>query len=140
MRAAPLVVIRAGALYFALVFGAGFLLGMIRVPLLVPQVGERVAELLEAPIMLLVILATARFVVRRFALGASVRLSAAVGLMALALLLAAELLLAGFLLGRTPAEYVLARDPIAGMVYIALLLLFAALPWLHARRTLDSAS
>jgi hypothetical protein len=36
-------ILKAGTLYFALVFGAGFLLGAIRVPLLVPRFGERTA-------------------------------------------------------------------------------------------------
>lgn len=44
-------ILKAGALYFAFVFGAGFLLGGIRVPLLVPRFGERTAELMEMPIM-----------------------------------------------------------------------------------------
>ena len=43
--------IKAGIAYFALVFGAGFVLGMIRVPFLVPRLGERVAELVEMPFM-----------------------------------------------------------------------------------------
>ena len=55
--------IKAGLAYFALVFGAGFVLGSIRVPFLVPRFGERVAELIEMPIMFVVILVSARFIV-----------------------------------------------------------------------------
>lgn len=86
------LVLRAGAAYFALVFGAGFLLGAIRVPFLAPRLGERVAELLEMPIMLAVIVLASRHIVRRFALASHALASLAVGLFALALLLAAELL------------------------------------------------
>ncbi|MEO8466991.1 MAG: hypothetical protein ABI640_16775 [Gammaproteobacteria bacterium] len=39
----------AAARYFALVFGVAFLFGMIRVPLIVPRIGERYAELAELP-------------------------------------------------------------------------------------------
>ena len=39
--------------YFLIVFGAGFLLGTIRVLLLLPVLGERAAELLEMPFMLI---------------------------------------------------------------------------------------
>ena len=48
---------KAGTAYFALVFGAGFVMGAIRVPLLVPRLGERVAELIEMPFMCIVIAA-----------------------------------------------------------------------------------
>jgi hypothetical protein len=60
--------LKAGLLYFTLVFGAGFVLGPIRILWLVPRVGPRTAELMEAPIMLAVIIFAARWVVRRLAL------------------------------------------------------------------------
>ena len=129
------LVLRAGAAYFALVFGAGFLLGSIRVPFLVPRLGERVAELLEAPVMLVVIFFASRHVVRRFALASLARASLAVGLFALVLLLAAEVLLVVAVSGRAVLEYISSRDPVSGPVYLASLLLYAALPWLHARRS-----
>ena len=47
--------IKAGVLYFCGVFGMGFVLGPIRILWAVPRFGERTAELLEAPLMLLVI-------------------------------------------------------------------------------------
>ena len=125
-------VLQAGALYFALVFGAGFVLGSIRVPFLVPRLGERIAELLEAPVMLAVIFFASRHVVRRYALAASA--SIAVGLLALLLLVAAELVLAVTISGRSVSGYISSRDPVSGSVYLASVLVYAALPWLHARR------
>lgn len=130
------LVLRAGAYYFAVVFGAGFLLGSIRIPFLVPRLGERVAELLEAPVMLGVIFFASRHVVRRFTLATGV--SVAVGLLALALLLAAELVLTAAISGRSVSEYISSRDPVSGSVYLASLLLYAALPWLHARKGLNN--
>jgi len=44
--------LKAGVLYFALAFAAGFMLGIVRTLWAVPRVGVRVAELMEAPIML----------------------------------------------------------------------------------------
>lgn len=76
--------------YFALVFGAGFALGLVRVPLLVPRLGERYAELLEMPFMLVAIVLAARFAVRRYPLARTTASSLAVGAAALALLLLAE--------------------------------------------------
>jgi hypothetical protein len=133
-------VVWAGATYFALVFVAGFALGLVRVSFLVPQLGERVAELLEAPVMLVVIYFASRYVVRRFALASSARFAVAVGVFALVLLLAAEFLLAVALLGRSIAGYISDRDPISGSVYLASVLLYAVMPWLQARGVKMSAS
>ena len=124
---------RAGAIYFALVFGTGFLLGAIRVPLLVPRLGMRNAELLEMPVMLVVILVAARFVVRRFALPPSAGVRVPVGVLALALLIAAELLLALAVQNQSLAQYIISRDPVSGSVYLAMLAVFAAMPLILSR-------
>lgn len=47
-------ILKAGGLYFALVFGAGFVLGTFRVLWVVPSFGTRSAELMETPLMLAV--------------------------------------------------------------------------------------
>ena len=59
-------ILKAGAVYFALVFGAGFALGTIRTLWVVPTVGTRTAELMETPIMLVVVVLAAGWIVRRF--------------------------------------------------------------------------
>lgn len=120
-------VLRAGAVYFAIVFSAGFLLGMLRVPILVPRLGVRTAELLEMPVMLGVVLWAARRVVRRQPpLSRRGRLAA--GLLALLLLAGSELLLAFTAAGLAPLAYVASRDPVSGGVYLACLLVFAVAP------------
>ena len=58
----------SSAVYFAIVFGAGFVFGTVRVMWLVPTVGVRVAELTELPLMLAVVFFAARWVNRRLAL------------------------------------------------------------------------
>lgn len=120
----------AGATYFALVFGAGFVLGPIRVLLVAPRIGERNAELLEAPLMLLVIITAARWVVRRFQLplGASNRIL--VGMIALTFGLLFEFTLVLELRGLSLTEYFRTRDPISGSVYYLTLVLFALMPLL----------
>jgi hypothetical protein len=123
-------VVSAGLVYFALVFGTGFVLGSIRVPFLVPQLGVRWAELLEAPFMAAATYFAASFVVRRFDVPRSAGHRAAIGLLALSVLVCAELILAAVMNRFTPAEYIASRDPVSGPVYFALLGLFAAMPWL----------
>lgn len=125
--------VRAGLAYFGLVFGAGFVLGAVRVPFVVPRLGERVAELVEMPIMFVVIVAAARFVVRRFAVAPSFSARLATGLIALGLLLAAEILLTLAVSDRSLADYVASRDPVSGSAYLAMLVVFAAMPLLVVR-------
>ena len=127
-------ILKAGVLYFALVFAAGFVLGTVRTLWIVPRLGVRTAELLEAPIMLLVTIFAARFVVRRCSLSAAFRDLLGTGLIALAILIAAEIGVALWLRGLTLREYVLARDPVSGAVYLGLLLLFALMPRIVARK------
>lgn len=129
----PRSVLRPAATYFALVFGAGFLLGMVRVPILVPRLGERLAELSEMPVMFLAIYFAARRVTRRDG-PRSALAWIGVGTMALGLLLAAELGLAVLLQSRTLTDYIASRDPVSGSVYLAMLGLYAVMPWHHARR------
>lgn len=119
--------LRAAWNYFLIVFGAGFILGLIRVPLLVPQLGVRTAELLEMPLMLAVIVWAARRRVRAAA-GLSRWQWLGVGMAALALLVGAELLAARWFAGQSPRAYVLARDPVSGSVYLGCLLVFALAP------------
>ena len=126
-------ILKAGLIYFALVFGAGFVLGPIRLLWLVPRVGERVAELLELPVMLVVIVLAARWVAGRLRLSPAVPGRLAMGGLALALMLAAEFGLVLGLRGLTPAEYFASRDPVSGAAYYASLLVFALMPLLLGR-------
>lgn len=124
---------KAGIAYFALVLGAGFVMGTFRVPFLVPRLGERMAELIEMPFMFVVILLAARFIVRRFALPPRTSVRLAVGVLALGLALLAEILLAAVLQDRPLGEYIASRDPVSGSVYLAMLVLFALMPLILAR-------
>lgn len=128
-----LSILRAGALYFVLAFGAGFLLGFPRVLWLVPRVGVRAAELIEMPVMLVVVVFAARWVCRRFAVPRDFWSRLGMGLAALALLLAAEFSFVLWLRELTICEYIAGRDPVAGAAYAATLLVFALMPLLVRR-------
>ena len=124
-----------GVVYFALVFGVGFLLGVVRVLALVPRLGERWAELAEMPLMLLAIIVSARFVVRRFP--ATHRASyLASGGIALLLLLVVELAVVLAMRGMSVSQYIAERDPLAGSLYVVMLVVFAVMPWLLSGRKL----
>lgn len=120
--------IKAGLAYFVLVFAAGFVLGALRVTMLEPRLGVRMAELGEMPLMFVVIVFAARFVMRRFTVPPSMAARLVTGMLALALLLAAELLLVVVLQDRALADYVASRDPVSGSAYLAMLVLFALMP------------
>jgi hypothetical protein len=127
-------IVEAGVSYFAIVFSAGFVLGLIRELWLVPALGVRFAELAEMPIMLIVIVLAARFIVRRIGPPVSKGVRVGTGLLALAILLLAELGLVLVLQDRSLGAYVASRDPVSGAVYLVMLGLFAAMPLLVLRK------
>lgn len=127
--------IKAAIGYCLLVFSLGFVLALIRIPFLVPRLGERWAELLELPFMVLASYWAARWLVVRLG-PLSWRQRLGMGSLALAVMLCAEL---GVTLARglSLAEYIAGRDPVSGTAYLLALLCFAAMPLLvgqHAAR------
>ena len=122
-------VLKAAITYFGLVFGAGFLLGLIRVPLLVPRLGERWAELLEMPVMLLVTWWASRFVMQNFSDMTTRKAWLGAGSAALGLLLCAELLIVIVLQQQSVSAYLASRDPVSGTVYLLMLVLFGTFPF-----------
>jgi hypothetical protein len=122
--------IEAGVLYFALVFAAGFVLGIVRTLWAVPRVGTRKAELMEAPIMLVIAIVVARWIVMRLAVSPTPSARLMMGCIALFLMLVAEF---GFVLrlrGLTIRDYFASRDPVAETVYYVMLAVFAVMPLL----------
>lgn len=130
--------LKPAAVYFALVFGAGFVLGTLRVLWVVPRLGTRTAELVESPLMLLVTVLAAGWITRHCSAGAGTSTSLGIGLTALALLLAAESGLGLVLRGGSVLEALLNKDPVSGTVYYALLGVYALMPWLLARHATRS--
>ncbi len=127
--------LKAGVLYFAVVFGCGFVLGIIRTLWIVPHVGTRSAELIEAPIMLAVTIVAARWIVRRSTIPAAPWNRLVMGGVALGLMLTTEFGLVLWLRGLTIQDYLATRDPVSGTVYYALLALFGVMPVLLTLRS-----
>ena len=133
-RSPFLAILKSGVLYFALVFGAGFVLGPIRILWAVPRFGTRAAELMEAPIMLGVIVVAAWWIVRRLGVPNTLPRRIGMGCLALGPLLAAEFALVLRLRGLSFADYLADRDPVAGTVYCLLLGALAVMPLFVHRR------
>jgi hypothetical protein len=123
----------AAALYFAIVFAVGFLLGPVRVLLLEPVVGPTIAVLIEAPFMLVAIIWTAPYVVRRMKMSALIPNLLVMGCSAAALVLLADFAIGIPLRGIALADqFNYLATPAAGF-YLVLVALFALAPAVLAR-------
>jgi hypothetical protein len=125
--------LKAGVLYFSLVFAAGFVLGTVRTLWLVPRVGVRTAELMEAPIMLGVSILAARWVVRQASIPPLWPRRLAIGCTALGLMLLVEFTVVLWVRGMTIRGYFESRDPVSGTVYFLTLGAFAVIPMFVGR-------
>lgn len=131
-------IMKAALVYFVIVFGAGSVLGPIRTLLVVPRLGERMAELIELPLMLIVILLAAKFIVRRFQLPPYIIYRLGAGVLALALGIVFEFGLVLRLRGLTLAEYFQMRDPVAAAAYYISLVLLALMPLMVGQNAIGS--
>lgn len=122
--------------YFLLVFSAGFILGVVRVLLLFPEMGERNAELIEMPLMLIVIYFSARFVVKHATLLSRQISYLAVGVIALGLLLTIEFTVVLGLREISLREYFTLRDPVSGIAYAISLIIYMLMPYVLAKKLL----
>lgn len=120
--------VRAGAAYFGIVFGVGFLLGTVRTLWIAPRVGERAAELAEMPVMIVVTYFAARWSVRRFAVPAAAARRLAVGLVGFVLLAAAEIALLRPMRGMALSEYFSSQDPVTRSAFLASLVVVLLMP------------
>jgi hypothetical protein len=107
-------ILKAGVIYFALVFSAGFVLGTARTLWVVPRVGTRLAELMEAPVMLVVTIVAARWIIRHPAIPYVPSARLGMGGIGLSLLLVAEFGLVLWLRGISIREYLVDPRPCVG--------------------------
>lgn len=123
---------KAGAVYFASVFAAGFLLGAARILLLLPRLGETAAVLLELPVMLAVSWIACRVICKRVGVPPLRSGRAVMGGVAFALLMVAELGLSMLGFGRTLAEHLDIYRHLPGQLGLAGQIAFAAFPVVQA--------
>jgi hypothetical protein len=125
--------LRAGVIYFLLVFAVGWVLGPIREIWLIPRAGRMTATVVEAVIMSMAMIVSVRWVIRRYNVPPRLGPSILVGLAAFGILLPVEI--AGALWVRRLAfdEYMESFVTGPGVISLAMFLLFAAMPALVAR-------
>jgi hypothetical protein len=126
-------ILKPAAIYFALAFGVGFLLGPIRMFVLTPRIGAVAAVLVEAPFILTASYFIARWVLGRFTMGPSATQRLSIGVMAFVMLMSAEFLLT-VALGKSPQEFVLAMGTLAGGIGLVGQVVFAFIPLLVRKR------
>lgn len=126
-------ILRAGLACWAMVFAAGFVLGTLRVLLVVPAIGELAAVLLELPLMLVIGWFAARAVTRRWRIGRAGE-ALACGMIAFAVLMATEALLAIALFDRTLAAWLADMGRAPGALGLAGQVAFAFMPLLARPR------
>lgn len=128
-------ILKAAIAYFATVFAAGFLLGILRVTMVAPFLGEVMATLVELPVMLLASWFVCSWIIRRLAVPEDHRPRIIMGLLAFVLLIAAEMVL-GFLgFGRNLSDQLQAYRSTGPLLGLLAQIAFAGFPWIQAVRT-----
>ncbi len=124
----------AALIYFALVFLVGLLLGPVRVIWLEPWLGNTIAVLLEAPLLIIAMWFAARAADQWARVEGGWMSYLFVGLIALALQQLADLAVGFGFRGMTAADQLAYFMTPAGLVYVATLVVFAAMPLMRMRR------
>jgi hypothetical protein len=127
------LVLLTGTVYVAVVFAAGFMLGVLRTLVLVPLLGELGAVLVELPVMLTIAWLVCTRILRRWPL--SPPSAVGMGAIAFLLLMGAEAGVSTLLAGRSLAEHLALYSQLPHQLGLAGQGAFALLPWIQARRT-----
>ena len=121
-------------MYFLVAVGAEFVLEVIRFQVVALHVGERLAEMMEIPNVLLATIIGARWVVDRFTLPPLPGIRLTVGLVALVILLIAEGAIILPLNGLSVIEYLAGHDPVVGVAPPGALGVLTVMPFLVGYR------
>jgi hypothetical protein len=127
-------ILAAGGAYFAVIFAFGFALGVGRVMLTAPVIGETAAVLLEIPVILAASWFVAGWCTRRFGVRSAAADRLCMGFTAFALTLMAELGVSILLFGRTLSDHLAIYGDFPGLAGLAAQILFALIPFIQARR------
>jgi hypothetical protein len=110
------------------VFAVGFVLGALRMFVLLPLIGELAAVALELPVMLVISWLVCSGLVIRFSVPATALQRIAMGALAFGLLMLAEFSLSVFAFDQTVAEYFANLQTSPGLLGLAGQIAFAFIP------------
>ena len=127
--------LRAGFVYFGLVFAAGVFLGTLRVFVILPRLGPTLAVLIELPVILAICWFAAKWTVENFTVPAAVADRIVMGAIAFICLMIAETILATAGFGRTFAGHLRSFATPEGSIGLASQMFFALFPYLLLRRS-----
>jgi hypothetical protein len=139
MTARSNVEIKAGATYFVVVFLVAFMLGIIRVLVLAPRLGEVVSVSTEAPLILAVSWFASRWATAKFSLTNEVSSRLAMGAVAFALLMIVELAVSTLAFGKPIEDYFTAFWSPQGAIGLGTQLIFALVPLMQGTRSVRRA-
>ena len=128
--------IKAGLLYFAIVFIAGFVLGAVRVLAVIPVLGELKAVALELPVILSVSWLACRKLIVTFSVPPQVAPRIVMGALAFGILMLVEFGFSVLVFGRSGAGYVALLRTAPGLLGLAGQLGFALMPLLHLKKSI----
>jgi len=127
-------VLKAGAVYFLIALGAGFVLEVIRLEVVALHFSTRMAQVMEIPSHLLAMIIAARWVIDRFTLPPFPGIRLTVGLVALSLWLIMEWIIVLPFHGLSLDEYLAIQDPVVGTLPIGALGVLTVMPFLVGYR------
>ncbi len=127
-------VLKAGAVYFLIALGAGFVLEVIRLQVVALHFSTRMAQVMEIPSHLLAMIIAARWVIDRFTLPPFPGVRLTVGLVALSLWLVMEWIIVLPFHGLSLDEYLAIPDRVVGTLPIGALGVLTVMPFLVGYR------
>ena len=123
-------ILKAGVIYFLLLFALGWIMGPIRELWAVPKFGRMTALLVEAIIMLIAMIVAAGWVTLWFDVPQTLGSTIPVGLVALAILAPAEIAGVLWVRGQSLQDYTASFVTAPGVISLVMFVLFAAMPTL----------
>ena len=127
--------LRAGLVYFALIFAAGFLLGTLRVFVVLPHLGPTIAVLIELPVILAICWFAAKWIIEKLAVPAVTADRLVMGVLAFVCLILAETILATAGVGQMLVGDLTILATPQGVIGLAGQMFFALFPYLLLRKS-----